>query len=280
MQQGISVYYGDMVYGGVGFAILGDRQFKSGPQNVDTGSGRADHVKDQDVDTAFLDKPGLELLGKRQEDFLRAWGEDWRGHTMKILLSQTVFAGVATHHGGKDGYLKADLDSGGWPQTARNRAIDILRKAKPLHINGDQHLTSLVQYGVKEQRDSCWSFCTPAIAAGYPRWWRPDEMGMPHQNRPQHGLENTGEYLDGLGNKTYVYAVGNPEVGTKKNRYEKAHQKASGFGLVTVDTEAKTYLIESFRFMIDATDGNASNQFPGWPVTIHQRENGGDNTLS
>ena len=45
VQQGISVYYGDMVYGNVGFAILGDRQFKSGPQHVDTGSGRADHVK-------------------------------------------------------------------------------------------------------------------------------------------------------------------------------------------------------------------------------------------
>ena len=42
---------------------------------------------------------------------------------MKILLSQTVFAGVATHHGNYDGYLKADLDSGGWPQTARDRAL-------------------------------------------------------------------------------------------------------------------------------------------------------------
>ena len=49
---------------------------------------------------------------------------------MKILLSQTVFAGVATHHGKYDGYLKADLDSGGWPQTPRDRAIDILRQSK------------------------------------------------------------------------------------------------------------------------------------------------------
>lgn len=280
VKQGISVYYGDMVYGDVSFAILGDRQFKSGPQHVDTGSGRADHVKDINVDTLHLDKPGLVLLGDRQEEFLRQWAGDWRGHSMKVLLSQTVFAGVATHHGNYNGYLKADLDSGGWPQTARNRAIEIISKGKPLHINGDQHLTSLVQYGVEEQRDSCWSFCTPAIAAGYPRWWRPDEVGMPHQNRPRHGLGDTGEFLDGLGNKIYVYAVGNPEVGTKKNRYEKAHQKGSGFGLVTIDTEAKTYKIESFRFLIDATDGKPSNQFPGWPVIIHQQENGGDNVLS
>ncbi len=278
-EQNISVYYGDMVYGGVSFAILGDRQWKSGPEKVETGSGRADHVKDQNVDTAFLDKPGLALLGERQEKFLEQWGSDWRGHSIKVLLSQTVFAGVATHHGGYNGYLKADLDSGGWPQTARNNAIDIIRKSKALHINGDQHLTTLSQYGVKQQRDSNWSFCTPAISAGYPRWWRPDEMGMPHQNRPKHGHADTGEFLDGFGNKVYVYAVGNPEVGTLKNRYEKAHQKASGFGMVTIDTEARTYHLDCYRFLIDATNGKPENQFPGWPVTIHMDENAGDNKL-
>ena len=280
VDQDISVYYGDMVYGDVSFAILGDRQWKSGPQNVETGSGRADHVKDQQVDTKFLDKPGLVLLGERQEEFLKHWVDDWRGHKMKVLLSQTVFAGVATHHGSHNGYLKADLDSGGWPQTARNNAINIIRKGMPLHINGDQHLTSLSQYGVDQQRDSCWSFCTPAISAGYPRWWRPDEMNMPHENRPEHGHENTGEYLDGFGNKVYVYAVGNPVVGKDKNRYKKAHEKGSGFGLVTIDTAAKTYHLDSFRFLIDATDGNEKNQFPGWPVTIAQKENSGDNLLS
>jgi len=279
-KQDISVYYGDMVYGGVSFAILGDRQFKSGPERVETGSGRADHVIDQEFDTSVLDTPGLVLLGQRQEAFLEHWCDDWRGHGMKVLLSQTVFAGVATHHGGFNGYLKADLDSGGWPQTARNNAIRILRKGMPLHINGDQHLTTLVQYGVDDQRDSCWSFCTPAISAGYPRWWRPDELGMPHTNRPSHGLPNTGEYLDGFGNRAYVYAVGNPEVGTEKNRYELAHQKGSGFGLVTIDTKAKTYKLEAFRFLCDPTDGNPTNQFPGWPITIHQKENAGDNVVS
>ena len=41
----------------------------------------------------------------------------------------------------------------------------------------------------------------------------------------------------------------------------------------------KTYTIDSFRFLIDPTDGKASNQFPGWPVTIHQAENRGENRL-
>lgn len=278
-EQNISVYYGDVVYGGVSFAVLGDRQFKSGPERVETGSGRADHVRDPDFNCAALDQPGLVLLGDRQEKFLEHWAADWRGHQMKVLLSQTVFAGVATHHGSYNGYLKADLDSGAWPQTARNNAIRIIRKARCLHINGDQHLTTLCQYGVDQQRDSNWSFCTPAIAAGYPRWWRPDEVDMPHQNRPRHGLPNTGEFLDGFGNRVYVYAVGNPEVGKEKNRYELAHQKGSGFGLVTIDTDAKTYHIESFRFLIDPTDGSETNQFPGWPVTIQQAKNRGDNAI-
>lgn len=277
--QGISVYYGDMVYGDVSFAILGDRQFKSGPERVETGSGRADHVKDMNVDTLHLDKPGLILLGERQEKFLENWCKDWRGHGLKVLLSQTVFAGVATHHGGYNGYLKADLDSGGWPQTARNRTVKIIREGMPLHINGDQHLTTLVQYGADEQRDGSWSFCTPAISAGYPRWWRPDEIGMPHENRPKHGLDNTGEFEDGFGNKAYVYAVGNPVVGKDKNRYKKAHEKGSGFGFVTIDTKSKTYYVEAFKFLIDATDGNPENQFPGWPVTIHQEENNGKNRI-
>ncbi|MFD2257723.1 alkaline phosphatase D family protein [Luteolibacter algae] len=277
--QDISVYYGDMVYGNVGFAIIADRQWKSGPEHVDTGEGREDHVVDPDFDTAGLDKPGLVLLGARQEEFLEKWSADWRGHELKAVLSQTVFAGVATHHGDYDGYLKGDLDSGAWPQTPRNRAIDLMRPSMALHINGDQHLASLCQYGVDQQRDSNWSFCTPAISAGYPRWWRPDESGMPHENRPNHGLDHTGEYLDGFGNKVYVYAVGNPVVGKDKNRYKKAHEKGSGFGFITFDTEAKTYTLDCYRFLVDAEDGKDSNQFPGWPVTIQQKENRGENSI-
>ncbi|WP_395749648.1 alkaline phosphatase D family protein [Prosthecobacter sp.] len=278
--QDISVYYGDMVYGGVSFAIIADRQWKSGPEHVQTGGARADHVPDKNFDTSKLDKPGLVLLGERQEEFLKKWALDWRGHTLKAVLSQTIFANVATHHGGPDGYLKADLDSGGWPQTPRNRAVEIMRPSMALHINGDQHLTTMTQYGVDKQRDSNWSFCTPAISAGYPRWWRPDELKMPHENRPKHGLPDTGEFIDGLGNKAYVYAVGNPVVGQAPNRYEKAHEKGSGFGFITFDTEKRTYFIESFRFLIDATDGKPTNQFPGWPMTIQQKENRGENVIA
>jgi alkaline phosphatase D len=277
--QGISVYFGDMVYGGVGFAIIADRQWKSGPERLNHLGRQTDLEIDPSPDPKAFDLPGLVLLGERQETFLQEWVQDWRGHTLKAVLSQTVFAGLATHTRNYDKRMNRDFDAGAWPQTPRNRAIDILRPAMALHINGDQHLTTLAQYGVSRQRDSMWSFCTPAIAVGFPRWWRPDEVGMPHANRPKHGLPNTGEFLDGFGNQVYVYAVGNPAVGVAPNRYDKAHEKGSGFGFITFDTHRKTYTIESFRFLIDATDGKAANQFPGWPVTIQQTENRGENRL-
>ena len=61
---------------------------------------------------------------------------------------------------------------------------------------------------------------------------------------------------------------------------ERAHQKASGFGFVLIDTKAKTYEIHAYRFSVDPLDDNPENEFPGWPVTIHQEENRGKNKLA
>ena len=74
-----------MLYGGVSFALVGDRMFKSGPKfTVTTWQGRPDHVKDPNYDVDLLDKPGLVLLGDRQLKFLHEWGQDWRGALMKM----------------------------------------------------------------------------------------------------------------------------------------------------------------------------------------------------
>jgi len=275
IQQGMSVYYGDMVYGRVSFAIVGDRQFKSGPGHVDTGAGRADWVEDPNADVSKLDKPGLELLGPRQMKFLEQWVADWRGADMKVLLSQTIFSNVATHHGQRNNFLLADLDSGGWPQSARNAAIRVIRKGFPLHINGDQHITSLQQYGVDQQRDANWAFCTPAISVGYQRWWLPDELGKPAVHRPPHGLPNTGEYLDGLGNRVYVYAIAIPTGSRDPHRSQPAEIQASGFSIVRVDCARRTYTCESYRFLADLAHPRPDNMFPGWPLTIQQREHYG-----
>ncbi|MDZ7617500.1 MAG: alkaline phosphatase D family protein, partial [Patescibacteria group bacterium] len=273
--RGISVFYGDMVYGRLSFALVSDRQFKSGPQNVDTGDGRADHLSDPSIDPATLDKPGLAMLGDRQEAFLEQWVTDWRGADMKVLLSGTTFANAATHHGAPDGRLLADIDSGGWPQTARRRALRIARSALAFHISGDQHLATLIQHGIDRPRDAIWGFCTPAIAVGYQRWWRPDEVDMPHQNRPEHNLPHTGEYIDGLGNQIFVYSVANPEGTRHDHRYEQAQIKASGFGLCRFDKAARTIDVHCYKFLTDVTKADQPHEYPGWPITLTQREQEG-----
>ena len=276
IDQGIDVYYGDMVYGRVSFAVVSDRMFKSGPRDtVSEWEGRPDHLKNPGYDVSKLDKPGLTLLGDRQLTFLNRWVEDWRGADMKLFLSQTLFANAATHHGRHDAYLEADLDSCGWPQSGRNRAIAVIRKGFALHVCGDQHLTTLIHHGIETQRDGFWSFCTPAIAVGYQRWWRPDEMGRPHTHRPAHGLPDTGEYIDGFGNRIFVQAVGNPEGSRDPNRYAQAQLRASGFALVRIDRKARTYACEAYRFLADPEEDGPDAQFPGFPFVIEQRENYG-----
>lgn len=274
IDRGISVYYGPMLYGNVGFAILADRQFKSGPQGkVDTGTGRPDWVLDPNLDTSVLDKPGLELLGKRQEQFLEAWVSDWFGTHMKCALSQTIFVNVANYHGPRQQFIAADLDSNGWPQTARNRALSVLRKGFALHYAGDQHLPSITHYGVDTWNDAGYAFCVPSIAAGYPRSWRPDAEGRAVQNRVNG--PDTGEYLDGFRNHVTVWAVGNPAKKNRKGRVNTLHDKASGFGIVRFNKPDQTMTMKCYRLQIDAENLTGADQFPGWPVTIKMTDNYG-----
>lgn len=276
IKQGMSVWYTGLTYGRVSFAIISDRIFKTGPEAVSDWEGRHDHMKEPRKDLSFLDKPGVEMIGQRQTRFLNDWALDWEGADMKVLLSQTVFANAATHHGSRDGYLYGDLDSGGWPKSGRDKVIKLMRKVAAFHINGDQHLTSLVQYGLDNYRDAGWSFNTPAICNFYMRWFLPDELGVTALDRPEHGYPNTGKYTDAFGNKNYVYAVGNPGKITvdKESRYKNAQIRVSGFGMVTFDRADRTIGIDSWRFFADVENPNPiRDQFPGWPLKISQFDN-------
>lgn len=271
VKQGITVFYGPMLYGRVSFAIIADRQFKSGPYNVADWKGRADHLKDPNYDVSKLDQPGLELLGKRQEKFLNEWAADWFGADFKCVLSQTIFCNLANYHGGNQEFIIADLDSNGWPQSGRNRALRAMRKGFAFHYAGDQHLPSIVHHGIDQFGDSGWSFCVPSIAAGYPRAWRPDEEGRPVRNRVNG--PNTGDYLDGFGNKMTVWAVGNPAEKNRPGRVLTAHDKSSGFGIVRFNHADRTIKIECWRLGIDAANPMPGDQFPGWPKTIKMTDN-------
>jgi len=275
IKQNMSVFYGDMVYGRVSFAILGDRQFKSGPTRVAEWPGRPDHQRNPNYDNSKLDKPDLKLLGDRQEKFLESWGQDWRGADMKCVLSQTIFCNLANYHGQKQEFIFADLDSNGWPQTPRNRALDLMRKCFAFHYAGDQHLPSIVHHGINEFGDAGFSFCVPSIAAGYPRSWRPDKEGRPVKNRETPGLANTGDYHDGFGNKMTVHAIGNPAAKNRKGRINTLHDKSSGHGIVRFDKVKQELTIECYRLQIDASNVKPTDQFPGWPKTINMADNYG-----
>jgi len=275
--QGIPVYFTEMTYGRVSFAIVTDRGFKSGPAGFAFWDGRKDWLVDPVDDYAVLDPEGYQLLGDRQMAFLEHWAEDWTGSDMKCLLSQTLFANVATHHGAERTVLAGDLDSGGWPRTPRNKVLELLRSCFAFHICGDQHLPSIVQYGIDHWHDGSWAFCNPAITVMYERRFQPEIVGWPIQNRPDHGLPFTGEFTDGFGNPTYVYAVGNPDdLTSDPNRYKQADIRSSGFGVVRFNRDARSIGIEAYRFITDLNAVDAvSKQFPGWPLTIQQTDNNG-----
>jgi alkaline phosphatase D len=277
IEQGIEPWYTALNYGRVSFAIVSDRIFKSPPELVSRWEGRHDHLVDPLDDPSVLSRPGLQMFGERQEEFMEYWVRDWNDVDMKVFLTQTPLASTSTHHETYDGYLHGDLDSGGWPKNARDRALRIIRKGFAFNINGDQHLTSTVHYGVDDFRDSGYGFSPPAISVIYSRWFRPDDVDLVSvSNPPAHGNPNTGEYIDAFGNLNYMYAVGNPGNFSRiANRYEFEHAKAAGFGMVIFDGDTRDITIESWRFLADVDDPQPGDQFPGWPHTISQFDNYG-----
>jgi phosphodiesterase/alkaline phosphatase D-like protein len=267
IEQGIMQYYGRLIYGGVDFAILADRQYKTGPEGmVPPTGGRADHVTDPNFDPKTADLPGLQLLGEMQEKFLAEWADDRIDEApVKAVVSQTIFTAMATTHGGPNGRLVADYDTNGWQQTPRNRAVRLIRKACAIHLAGDQHLPAVVQYGVDAPRDGSFAFAGPAVNVGYPRWWEPQSSGA---HSLSGGPELVGDFLDAFGNHLHVVAFVN---GAKQPRQTVLEQmttdKASGLGIVRFDKAARKVTIECWPFDVDPTAPDAK-QFAGWPVTV------------
>lgn len=265
--QGIGVYFTNLNWGGVDFAILEDRKFKTGPAGrVPKQGPRPDHIRNPDYDPASVDVKGAVLLGERQLKFLNDWAQDWHQAQMKVALSQTIFCGGAHIHGDAGGRLHADMDSNGWPQTGRNEALRSLRKGFAFHYAGDQHLATIFHHGIDEHRDAIWSFCVPSIANLYLRWWEPLEAG---QNREPDSPSYTGDHVDGFNNKVTNYAAANPE---KKPAGNVLNTRAAGFGIVRLNKQTRQITMECWPRNVDVTDP-AAQQYPGWPRTISQFDN-------
>ena len=270
IRRGIGVYYTSLKLGGIDFAILEDRKFKTGPQGVIPKMGpRPDHINDPNYDRRAVDLPELKLLGERQLRFLRHWGQDWTGTSMKAVLSQTAFCGAVHLHGNPDNRLLADLDSNAWPQTGRNRALREIRRAWAPHLCGDQHLSVVLQHGIETHRDGPFGFTSPAIVNTiYGRWWHP--LDEKPGNRPIPGSPHpwTGDYEDGLGNYITMHTYANPV-----DRTGPAH-RADGYGLVSFNKVNRTIRFECWPRFADLSQGDRA-QFPGWPVVIDMADNDG-----
>lgn len=272
IHRGIGVYYTNFNVGQVGFAVIEDRKFKTGPGGFVPRMGpRPDHITDPNFDRHTVDLPDARLLGERQHEFLSTWGQNWQGQKMKVVLSQTVFANAAHLHGKYDYRLIADLDSNGWPQSGRNRALREIRQFYGFMIGGDQHLATVIHHGTNSFRDAGFSFCVPSIVNFYNRWWVPDEQPVRKIDGP---LPYLGDYFEGFGNKVTMYAYANPDE-TRKNKYGgEWGGRADGHGIVRFNVNTRKITMECWPRGVDVTKSDAE-QYAGWPVTIDQLDNYG-----
>jgi hypothetical protein len=269
VDRGIGVYYTSMNVGGIDFAIIEDRKWKTGPAGVLPKLGpRPDHVTDPAFDRRMVDVPEAELLGARQLQFLNEWGQHWEEAEFKVVLSQTIFAGGAHIHGQNNSRLVADLDSNGWPQSGRDRALRELRRCFALHIAGDQHLATVIHHGTNSWEDAGYSFCVPSIVNFYGRWWWPLEEAQEHD--PASPLPFTGRYYDGLGNKVTMKAYANPTS---------ANHNAAGYGIVRLRKSTGQIVMECWPRHVDVSQSNA-RQHAGWPVTIERYDNYGREAIA
>jgi len=290
VKQGITVYYTDMEYGGISFAILEDRKFKSAPRallpKADVINGWAQNKKFNAVKEG--DVPTANLLGKRQLNFLQHWAADWSENTwMKVALSQTIFANVATlpeddlttddivprlrilprgEYAPTDVPV-ADMDSNGWPQSGRNRALRELRKAFVFHYAGDQHLGSVIQYGIDDWNDAGFAFCVPSISNIWPRRWFP-QIGRINQSAKMP--KYAGDFTDGFGNKITVLAVSNPVFTGCSPAL--LYDRATGYGITRFNRKTREITLECWPRECDPSK-QGTRQYPGWPITIRQMDN-------
>jgi PhoD-like phosphatase len=257
--DGILAYYTALEYGGVRFAILEDRKFKSAPSEVITKliappgfewpkDSKTDFeievVMDPDFDCSKLDRPDLQLLGNEQEAFLKDWSIKLKeSGQIGALLSQSPWAHTAMYSP-----TSADTDSNAWPQSGRNRALKAIGDAPVVMLHGDVHLGTLGRHGVEKFNDGPVAYSLPSFSSPASRTWEPLEAG---KNRQPGAPENTGEFHDRFGNKVTMYGAGNG---------------LNGYGIVLFDTKNRQAELQ-FHPMNEQRKPMKA-QVSGWPHTV------------
>ncbi|MFM7180886.1 MAG: alkaline phosphatase D family protein [Verrucomicrobiales bacterium] len=271
--QGIKVYFTGMTYGRLGFAILEDRKFKTGPSSPPA-------TEDQ------------HLLGERQHDFLREWNKDWGGQDVKLMVSQSPLACVRTHSSANYTFSVNDQDSHGWPAHRRKEAWRLLRVSRMFQLAGDQHVATLVHHGADAAGDAGISFAAPAMANFFPRSFDPlnGVTGTTNTISPYKG----DYFFNGVGNLPVgnnvpnlnssfpghirIYGVANSlqyyqrTSGINPTNY---HDRGAGYGITRVNRITREITFECWPIHADPEYPSTGSQFGDWPQTFRQTDNDG-----
>ena len=238
-------YFCTFRYGGVDFAVLEDRKFKS---------AASDQARQTD---------GQTLLGPSQHAMLEDFA-GWKSDRPKIVVSQSIYAGLDVNP--RTGQWTENRDQNAWPKQGRDEAVALFARANAIVVAGDQHLATLARLGLAgespDQVSGPIQFCAPAGGCVHWRWFYPD-----------NSTDNLGGFTDPFGNSVQVLAVGNPGPVEMMNRFGyypppayqaqpgRVHQ-AEGFGVIRVDPRNQTLTIESHPAEPGAPQHN------GWPRTF------------
>ena len=136
---------------------------------------------DPAFDVSLLDRPELQLLGETQEAFVRNWAAGVAANrTLAAVLSQSPFVNIGNYD-----VRYGDMDSNGWPQTARNRALEAIAPSKAVMLSGDIHFGTLHQHGINDWGDGPWGYSVPAFSSKQNRKWGP---AVPAEGREVPGM--------------------------------------------------------------------------------------------
>lgn len=255
--DGVNAYYTAVEYGGVRFAVVEDRKFKSPPSEVikeliappgyqfpEGTDFEIEVVLDPDYDCTKLDKPGLHLLGKTQEAFLKKWADELQNSNhLGAVLSSSPWAHVAMYSP-----TSGDTDCNGWPQSGRNRGLNAIGKAPVVMLHGDVHLGTLGRHGVENFDDGPVAYSLPSFSSRASRRWEPIEDG---ENRQPDAPENTGQFHDRFGNKVTMYGAGNG---------------LNGYGIILFDNQKQEIELQ-FHPMNEERKPIKTDVY-GWPHTV------------
>jgi len=252
--DGIRAYFTSLDYGGVQFAILEDRKFKSAPGEVlsapvsKPGASEPNQtlevIEDPDFDVTKIDHPDLQLLGEAQERFVGQWAERVaRNRQLAAVLNQSPYANVGNYD--RD---FGDMDSNGWPQSARNRALRAIAPSKAVMIAGDIHYGTIFQHGIDEWGDGPWSFSVPAFTSPQNRTWNPRR---PAAGGEVPGVEGSGNHYDRFGNRLTLTAKADG---------------LQGYGMIRFDKDRHQITLQLYTF--DADREPKQIDVPGWPKRI------------